>query len=338
MERNDRDPMSASLAGQGAFPDSGETLLNLSNFYSVYSTERCNFRCSYCVARDRKTEQKTAIENNTERLTELFNALEHGLVSVSGGEPALARGFPALVRGLTRHGLAVFTNLSLVPKWYLSDRCLLFIATYHEECIDRERYLDNAVGLARQGKRVVAKLIVKPTPGSLEAQLPLWEKLWSHGVAAHFVPLEFDNNFCRQVIEDIRRHFLTSCMYNARFFRPSSGAIAARPCAGGTARMFEIRSDGAFARCSSVHDMPPESTMFSPLLFLEPRKCTRNDCFCEWHHWADMARAHENARWTSYLVDNTWQKPSAEEFDEFIGRMHWDRNGRILHGETAGGA
>lgn len=338
MESNDRHLAPTPRACQSAPPDSCETLMHLSNFYSVYSTERCNFHCSYCVAMDRKTAEKTAIEQNTQRLTELFNALEHGLVSVSGGEPALARGFPALVQGLTRHKLAVFTNLSLVPDWYLHDRCLLFIATYHEECIDQERYVDNAVGLARQGKRVVAKLIVKPEPGSLEAQLPLWEKLWSHGVAAHFVPLEFDYYFGRQVVEDIRKHFLTSCLYNARFFRPASKAIDARPCAGGTARMFEIRSDGSFARCSSVHDMPPESSIFSPLLFGKPRGCTRNDCFCEWHHWANMARAHENARWTFYLTDNIWQRPCAEEFDDFIDRMYWDRGGRISHDETVSGA
>jgi len=64
------------------------------------------------------------------------------------------------------------------------------------------------------------------------------------------------------------------------------------------------------------------------LFFFEPQPCSTNRCMCEWHHWADAARANENDRWTKYLQTGIWEMPNCCELEQFIDDKFWCRKGR----------
>jgi hypothetical protein len=179
--------------------------------------------------------------------------------------------------------------------------------------------MNNLIRLHQSGKRVYAKIIVKPQE---QINQFIWEKLWNLGIPAHFVPLEYDHYFNEHIIDRIRANFLTSCMYIARFFRPPQFNIRPVLCKAGTKEMFEVSSGGIVQRCSNVGNIA------NNILYSQPQLCAKNDCFCEWHHFASMARAEENFRWTEWINTGRWIMPEQREFEKFISAMRYDPGGR----------
>jgi hypothetical protein len=259
-------------------------LLDIDNFYSLMTTERCNFLCSYCVAWNRKNKALSAIESNIDAVCAFFETVKPGLITLSGGEPALAKNMAVLLKRLPQHKFAAFTNASLLPEWFFYDNFVLPIATYHAECIKGPVFIENVRRLFENGKRVIVKIIVKPDEEFLPAAI--WEQLWSIGIPAHFVPLEYDYYFYPEIIHEISTLYLTSCLYNARFFKPEPGNISEYLCRGGTVDMFDITSEGYIQRCSTV-SITHTSTIFQKTIhskFLpNPEPCSVNYCYCEWH-------------------------------------------------------
>lgn len=93
----------------------------------VSVTDRCNFRCCYCMPRDvfgtdfpfMKTSELLTFEEIT-RLTKLFAGLGVRKVRLTGGEPLLRHGIERLVEQLTEidgiEEVAMTTNGSLLAK------------------------------------------------------------------------------------------------------------------------------------------------------------------------------------------------------------------------------
>jgi cyclic pyranopterin phosphate synthase len=89
----------------------------------VSVTDRCNFRCQYCMPADglpwlERSEILTFEE--VERLVGLFVSMGVGDVRLTGGEPLVRKDFPRLVSMLTR--LEGLNDLSVTTNGYLLDR------------------------------------------------------------------------------------------------------------------------------------------------------------------------------------------------------------------------
>jgi len=94
----------------------------------VSVTDRCNFRCNYCMPRDKFGEGFSFLDRKEilsfeeiVRLARIFVGLGVVKVRLTGGEPLLRKDLPVLVRELTQiPGLAetaITTNASLLKKW-----------------------------------------------------------------------------------------------------------------------------------------------------------------------------------------------------------------------------
>lgn len=215
-------------------------LLDIDNFYCLMITERCNFSCKYCCASFRKETALSKIENDIESVIHLFNTVKPGLITLSGGEPTIAKNTERLLEWLPQHKFAAFSNGSCLPKWIFYDNFILPIVTYHSDCINESVFIKNVKTLFDYGKKVIVKIICKPDENTLPVDI--WEKLWSIGIPAHFVPLEYDYYFPLDIIQKVSNEYLTSCLYNSRFFRPEPASIPECICQGGTKDMFEITS------------------------------------------------------------------------------------------------
>ncbi|MFC5176167.1 GTP 3',8-cyclase MoaA [Nocardioides taihuensis] len=87
-------------------------------------TDRCNFRCRYCMPRELFGADHTFLERDElltfeemTRLLEVFKSLGVRKVRLTGGEPLLRRGLPALVGMLPKFDdLAMTTNGVLLPR------------------------------------------------------------------------------------------------------------------------------------------------------------------------------------------------------------------------------
>jgi cyclic pyranopterin phosphate synthase len=89
----------------------------------VSVTDRCNFRCQYCMPAEglpwlERSEILTFEE--VERLVGLFVSMGVGDVRLTGGEPLVRRDFPRLVSMLTR--LDGLNDLSVTTNGYLLER------------------------------------------------------------------------------------------------------------------------------------------------------------------------------------------------------------------------
>jgi cyclic pyranopterin phosphate synthase len=89
--------------------------------------DRCNLRCTYCMPTESLNGQgvflpstRLMTDPELERLVRTFVALGVHKVRLTGGEPLLRPGFPALVRRLARvegvQDLALTTNATLLPR------------------------------------------------------------------------------------------------------------------------------------------------------------------------------------------------------------------------------
>jgi len=91
----------------------------------VSVTDRCNFRCPYCMPRDRFNEQHTFLDRSQilsfeeiERLARIFVGLGVEKLRITGGEPLLRHELPTLIARLQKieglRELALTTNGSLL--------------------------------------------------------------------------------------------------------------------------------------------------------------------------------------------------------------------------------
>src|SRR5207253_6520532 len=89
----------------------------------VSVTDRCNFRCQYCMPAEGlpwlERDELLSFEE-LERLTRVFVGLGVRSVRLTGGEPLVRRGFPLLVRMLAR--IDGLEDLSLTTNGYLLER------------------------------------------------------------------------------------------------------------------------------------------------------------------------------------------------------------------------
>lgn len=290
------------------------------NQYAILFSERCNFSCAYCCTKASKNAPLSTVESNPDRIINLFNQVDPGVIMLSGGEPTLWRELPFIVSALPQHDWVLLCNLSNIPKWIEHNNIRLVIAAFHEQFADPDRFKDNLLQLKQMGKRPVAKLIVKP--GEEYSQIPLWEEWNSSGIPTHLTPLEYDYTFSPSFLDDLKDRYLTSALYNARFFR--TGSEESKLCTAGTNEMFQLNPDGRIVRCSAnqscVANFLDEPVVFTP----EPSACNMVGlCYCEWHHWSGNAPANDNDVWTDYVRSGHWRLPDKTEFINFINEMGW---------------
>jgi GTP 3',8-cyclase len=89
----------------------------------VSVTDRCNFRCQYCMpAEGLPWLERSEILSfeEIERLVRMFVSLGVGDVRLTGGEPLVRRDFPGLVRMLA--GIEGLNDLSVTTNGYLLER------------------------------------------------------------------------------------------------------------------------------------------------------------------------------------------------------------------------
>jgi hypothetical protein len=100
----------------------------------------------------------------------------------------------------------------------------------------------------------------------------------------------------------------------------------------GTEKSFQVNSDGRVVRCSTIFDgTGPQGagSLWNPVFDATPRPCTAaGSCYCEWHHWGQMAPANDNAAWTTLIETGRFPVPTREELLQFVVDMQWDPAGR----------
>jgi len=298
------------------------------NQYCIWFSDRCNYRCSYCTNHASPEAPRSPLEANTPALIDLFSRVEPGVIMVSGGEPFMWKDFPVVLDALPQHYWVILTNASSLPKWLSHPNIKLFIPAYHEEFTNPERFTANLLALKDVGKAMHVKVIVKP--GREYDQVPLWESLNGLGIHTSLTPLEYTARFSRPFLRDVIAKFRTCALYNSRFFRRDAPPDSL--CVAGTAKSFQVNSDGRVVRCSTIFDgTGPEGTgsLWNPVFDATPRLCTAaGSCYCEWHHWGQMAPANDNAAWTALIETGRFPVPTREELLQFIVDMKWDPAGR----------
>jgi MoaA/NifB/PqqE/SkfB family radical SAM enzyme len=298
------------------------------NQYAIWFSDRCNYTCSYCTNHASPEAPRSPLEANTRALIELFDRVRPGVVMLSGGEPFLWKDFPLLLEALPQHYWVFLTNLSFLPKWVDHPNIKLFIPAYHEEFADEARFEAHLRELHARGRRLHVKLIVKP--GREWDQIARFERWNDMGVLTSLVPLEYTARFDRRFLADVIARYRTSSLYNSRFFRLDSPPDV--DCVAGTEESFQVNPDGRLVRCSSVFDGAGEDgagSIWKPAFDRRPRRCPASgSCYCEWHHWGQMAPANDNLTWTRFIESGEWQRPSLNELLQFILDMRWDPAGR----------
>jgi len=302
-------------------------LLN-KNQYAIWFSDRCNYHCSYCCNHIPHQAPKSVLETSGSAFIEFFDQVEPGCITVSGGEPVLWKDFPIILEALPQHSWIILTNLSRLPHWISHPNIVLIIPAYHEEFAKEERFTIHLSQLKAMDKRVHVKLIVKPKEEY--NQIRLWEKWNNMLVPTSLTPLEYSYTFPKKFLKDVIFKYRTCSLYNSRFFRVNKPIN--RFCLAGTKTAFQVNKDGNIARCSTVQDYEEGKNIFSPhYYFNEQYKwCSADNCYCEWHHWGQMARANDNHIWTKYIETGSWEIPSISELYQFILDMEWDVAGRNL--------
>lgn len=252
------------------------------------------------------------VEENPNAIIDLFNSVYPGVIMVSGGEPILWKDMPMLLEALPQHYWVILSNLSSVPTWMHHPNVKLVIAACHY----KQAGLGWFIKRCRELPRVVVKILVDPRD-EVEP-LRVWTVLNKAKLVAHLAPVEWPRPHSPELLQRIRAgELLTSCLYNARFF--SSGVEYTRMCLAGTKAMFQVGPSGTIAPCSQAGPIV-ESTIFEPKW--DVRECDKS-CYCEWHHWAGMALAEDNATWDHFVETGEWVRPTPEQLERFLGDMGW---------------
>jgi len=108
-------------------PPATDTLGRRLHDLRISVTDRCNFRCPYCMPAEIYGEKYQFLPKpelltfeEIERLARLFVGLGVEKVRITGGEPLLRHGLPELVRGLA--AVPGLRDLTLTTNGYLLDR------------------------------------------------------------------------------------------------------------------------------------------------------------------------------------------------------------------------
>jgi len=178
----------------------------------VSVTDRCNFRCPYCMPRDRFGDQHSFMDRSQilsfeeiERLVRIFVCLGVEKVRLTGGEPLLRHELPSLVARLRRieglRELALTTNGTLLAELAhpLRDAGLDRV-TVSLDSLDPDRFAalsDSKIPLDRVLAGIAAAQTVGFTPVKLNCVLqrgvneadilPLAEFAREHGHLLRFI-------------------------------------------------------------------------------------------------------------------------------------------------------
>lgn len=129
----------------------------------------CNFRCSYCVAKNfnniplfRQKDSFKSWDKQFDDTATFLNTLDEKAVMVSGGEPFIWKRWGELMEK-TDHYWYFITNASDVPRWLgystVKDRAKLFIATFHKTGIRIEEFIANIRKIQDLGYPVFVKVL-----------------------------------------------------------------------------------------------------------------------------------------------------------------------------------
>jgi GTP 3',8-cyclase len=110
-------PRTAPVAGRGTLPTRlVDTYGRVHTNLRISVTDRCNFRCVYCMPEEMEFFPKELILSYEEimRLARIASGLGVDKIRLTGGEPLVRRDLPRLVRGLTEMG--TLRDLSLTTN------------------------------------------------------------------------------------------------------------------------------------------------------------------------------------------------------------------------------
>ena len=86
------------------------------NYIRISVTDRCDFRCIYCMAEEMKFlprgEVLTLEEIN--RLANIFTSLGVKKIRITGGEPLVRKNIDSLFNNLSKYELVVLCNLAIL--------------------------------------------------------------------------------------------------------------------------------------------------------------------------------------------------------------------------------
>lgn len=323
--------------------------------YSIQFSLRCNYRCSYCAARPIDGYPKvirSTVEKNTQKIIDLFNSVEPGLIILSGGEPALWEDFPLIMDKLPQHYWCVLTNLSYMPTWFLHNNVKFIEATFHDDWANPELFDRYLYKLKEENKRPLVKIIIDA--GNEYKNVESWKKWNDAGIPTHFVPnyqnswvndeeginlklvrihhvlkevifIDHPEVICDEFkIDMLNGQFLTCSAFNSQFFAPPPPMIPRKPsvCAMGTKASFLVQADGKLVRCcQNVTD--DIGTIFTPNFFSEPRLCETDSCSGPYFSWMGETYADDNDTWQEFIETGVWRKPTIDEFLEYLEKMGW---------------
>jgi hypothetical protein len=281
------------------------------NQYCIVYSKRCNYGCSYCVSSAGPALPPSKIEQDPDYVVHLFNQVEPGVITLSGGEPLIWSELPGIIDRLPQHHWVILTNLYRCPHWLLwHPNIKMVVAAYHSEHANKRDFKAFAAGLTTRN-RCVVKVMYN------ESTFDIWKELDEYGIPTHLVPFEGnppeDSGFLDRFNSG---ELLTSNMYNARFFY-HQWAHRHHLCVAGTRDMFQLGINKRLRRCSQTgHTIDPDR------FNIDSGPCDQS-CYCEWHHWAGATAANDNDTWNRYIETGEWTRPTPQEFKEFRDRMGW---------------
>ncbi len=158
-------------------------------------TRKCNYTCSYCTVYDNKNGLFPPIENLMKAVDQIskLNRSKY-IITLTGGEPTIHPKFTELLKYIVDNlrekvHVITITNLSRTSRFF-NDLCenlksyeehLSFIASYHFEFAEKEKYLENAKILTQNGFRIHLSILAHPDRIELVKSLELELKKIKNG-------------------------------------------------------------------------------------------------------------------------------------------------------------
>lgn len=285
------------------------------NQYCIWFSSRCNYACEYCCNHSVQNGPKSYVEEHPEEVIALFQDVEPGVITVSGGEPTLWEDMPILLEALPMQKWVILTNLSREPAWFYHPNVVLLIAAYHPTQTGADRF---AARFEKLKQKTVAKILV--TPGKEREHLKTWCEWNLSGLVTHLAPVNWPVGCADWFLNELREGFwLSSCLYNSRFLIKEHREW--RGCIAGTKDMFQIGPRGKILRCSQAG--PVLNAHISDPWFYPAEQICSMDCWCEWHHWAGVTRANDNETWTHFVETGEWWYPEPTDLLVFLEAMKW---------------